>query len=1230
MVGAGFSRNADAISSTAPPFPLWGHFTERLRKDLYGDPKAEGTPDVLRLAEEYELAAGRTALDDLLLELIPDAQYQPGPLHDLLLSLPWADIFTTNYDTLLERARLKVHEFKYDLVQTPSDIARAERPRIIKLHGSFPSHRPFIFTAEDYRTYPTRFAPFVNMVQQAIMENVFCMIGFSGNDPNFLQWTGWVRDHLGTSAPKIYLCDVLDLTPAKERLYQSLRVIPVDLGPLVPATRWTTSMRYRKALEWLLLSLWNGRPLDMSKWPTPPKPVASSYREYAEPPALLKPPEMPRLVPPPSPPPLGHKLTQDALRQLVESWRSERLAYPGWIVTPEFNRQKLYSETDEWLDQQLSITLGELPLTEQAETLYEFLWRVRRALVPLTPWLAKDLSRLLERLNPKPELIDLQGVASKPETPQGGNADKLTEIWVEFAFALLNDAWQDQIEDQYALWLKRLEQVVKLHPLWLARWYYAQCWHHLLRLDEKSVRAVLKRWPENWGLPFWEAKRASVLAELGDAEAALRHADTALERVRQGMSSASADLVIRSEEGWLIELVRMIELAKKWPSMDHHEDPQARFRHRPSSQCDPREDLRLRERALQQAPAKARESKTYDFDPGSESTTYHFSAGDSMDEWILVQSLHDGACPVRCGYVVFAAPKSMAEAIRRLWQHRPRLALALALRARSLDELKKLLGRVDVSTMDPATARSIYEWLSRAFLDAMETHSPVLVNDGDVEGLRWQLLNGCPLILSRLTLHLTPEQLAQTFNIAMKMYRYEPFQHHPSNQELVGQMFKRVLFAASIDQVYAWLPRLLGLPLKAELFSGKSEPSRWTEPLGSIPWQADWRRPTESERASWAEPVQRLIRILQEGTPELRADASVRVAILSQMGGIADEHRRSFVDALWSQNDGNGLPSHVGFIPSFLVALQDERSPGENRTAVTRYLLTLEPTNITDYLNEFANGMVYPWHTDEERRTRIEWSPSEAETLLRKVLDWWARKPPNFTRRIVPRLTRHLCIVIIPHLGERAEAHKESVFKLVSDIEGLGDSTILAQPALMILDPSRDANTARLIQRAIHGARKSVVKHGLVALIDWFGLARTRGVPPPPLYLLDEWVEGFVARRQPGLLDALLLLVLFVRRFGDQLQEHHLQKLHEGLEFLLRETHPTGAGGTDDELPLIAEERIALREHASHLAARLAAEHQRRGSGIPPVLDEWRKVGSTDPLPEVRQAWAPTSEPKLE
>ena len=101
------------------------------------------------------------------------------------------------------------------------EIPSAVRPRIVKLHGSFSAHFPLICTEEDYRTYPMRFAPFVNTAQQAMMETVLLLIGFSGDDPNFLHWSGWVRDNLGETAPKIYLAGWLDLSIHRRRMLEN-------------------------------------------------------------------------------------------------------------------------------------------------------------------------------------------------------------------------------------------------------------------------------------------------------------------------------------------------------------------------------------------------------------------------------------------------------------------------------------------------------------------------------------------------------------------------------------------------------------------------------------------------------------------------------------------------------------------------------------------------------------------------------------------------------------------------------------------------------------------------------------------------------------------------------------------------------------------------------------------------------------------------------------------------
>ncbi|WP_217539484.1 SIR2 family protein, partial [Stenotrophomonas sp. GbtcB23] len=147
-------------------------------------------------------------LEMLIKRCVPDDQVFPGKLHTQLLELPWSVIFTTNYDTLLGRTAERMFEVGYFTVCAREDIPQSKvlgRRRIVKLHGSFPSHRPFILTEEEYRTYPERFAPFVNMVRQSLLENVFCLIGFSGDDPNFLHWLGWVRDMLDKHALPVYL-----------------------------------------------------------------------------------------------------------------------------------------------------------------------------------------------------------------------------------------------------------------------------------------------------------------------------------------------------------------------------------------------------------------------------------------------------------------------------------------------------------------------------------------------------------------------------------------------------------------------------------------------------------------------------------------------------------------------------------------------------------------------------------------------------------------------------------------------------------------------------------------------------------------------------------------------------------------------------------------------------------------------------------------------------------------
>ena len=64
------------------------------------------------MAQEYAVSFGRNELHRFLQNQIMDDDLNPGDVHQRLLRLPWRDVFTTNWDTLLEKQSESVAEQK--------------------------------------------------------------------------------------------------------------------------------------------------------------------------------------------------------------------------------------------------------------------------------------------------------------------------------------------------------------------------------------------------------------------------------------------------------------------------------------------------------------------------------------------------------------------------------------------------------------------------------------------------------------------------------------------------------------------------------------------------------------------------------------------------------------------------------------------------------------------------------------------------------------------------------------------------------------------------------------------------------------------------------------------------------------------------------------------------------------------------------------------------------------
>lgn len=171
--------------------------------------------------------------------------------HKELLEGNWDNIYTTNYDKLLEITK-KMYNKPWDIITKSSDLSFNKlKKKIIKLHGDLCSnnnsfefdgnhHHRYIISKEDYENYPTQHEAFTQLMRISLLQGTFCLFGFSGTDPNFIAWIKWVRDILVNSGNKnedeekeykIFLIDMSNEKPEpdKQLFYENHKIFHIPL-----------------------------------------------------------------------------------------------------------------------------------------------------------------------------------------------------------------------------------------------------------------------------------------------------------------------------------------------------------------------------------------------------------------------------------------------------------------------------------------------------------------------------------------------------------------------------------------------------------------------------------------------------------------------------------------------------------------------------------------------------------------------------------------------------------------------------------------------------------------------------------------------------------------------------------------------------------------------------------------------------------------------------------------
>jgi hypothetical protein len=405
------------------------------------------------------------------------------------------------------------------------------------------------------RRYPQRFAPFVNSVQQSLIENSFVLIGFSGDDPSFLEGTGWIRDELGGNHAPIYLVGPLSIEPAQRALLARRGVTPIDLSPAFAGIQPPNGI-HAAPIEWFLNCLYASRPPRPENWPDlgrvpPPSPTG-------HPPVIDNRPPIPQAVG--RSPRHGAPLDLNAVTGVLERWKFERQNYPGWLVATAGKRKELWEETKCWIDPLATFAAGR-SARDRLVIFREIHWRLEVSMVPLfTIWLAPFENALDELFE---TLLEGQPLSRSSDfiPNELASVTELADAWLEVTLGFLRAARENYDDPRWSELKGRVDQLVGRYPQRADQAYYEAILWRVRNVDRASAKTMISAWQPSPRAPLAAIRKAGLLAELdelGEAKTILR---AALVEIRRGLRSQGQSIELLSLEGWCTYLLFAVESA---------------------------------------------------------------------------------------------------------------------------------------------------------------------------------------------------------------------------------------------------------------------------------------------------------------------------------------------------------------------------------------------------------------------------------------------------------------------------------------------------------------------------------------------------------------------------------------------------------------------------------------------------------------------------------------------
>lgn len=1213
MIGSGFSHNAKPQGQPYLGFPDWSQLGDLFYEKIYNKkPDADNRYlSVPTLAHEVEAAIGRAALDQILRNAIPDQDSEPSALHVKLLNLPWSDVFTTNYDTLLERTRKFITSRKYDLVVTQEDLVYSEKPRIVKLHGSFSSARPVIVTDEDYRCYPYNFAPFVNIVRQALLENTLCLIGFSGNDPNFLQWIGWIHDNFGRqNSPRMYLVGLLKLSDSQIKLLDRRNIVALDLS----RCHGIEADDHYKALEYFFEYLYSRKSkYTWLDWPTETISKNTNPSDAAQP-----------------------------IAQIVAAWRVQRRSFPGWVIVPEDRRRYLWSTIRYWIN--IHPAPNSLPQFLDLEFAFELIWHMEKCLCPILETQIGFIEETLTRYRPfvGPDISpEISSDTPQDSAPRNPTRNEVRYMYHHLLLAAIRYYREQGLKRQWNRVYSEISgRMDAMSPEHKAHYYYECSLSALFDLNLQEIKARLQEWPIDDSLPFWEAKRAGLLAEIGQVSTAKKILEDALGAIRSksNLRPVTTDYSASSQESIVMLLLQVTQLMD---SLSEYQNAVKEFNERwhvlRQYKCDPRGDLQVFELTLEQAPINRFNitvTETPTFDIGQRAQKLHFSNQNDelLTAYNFLRFCEDAGIPFRMPGATIAI-KPAGNALSRIAEYSLHWAMTSLVRiGGDKEDVDRIFNRASLARMDTSEVDNLVEcYLNALDLAVTDIRLGNRARDANFGTL---LASVVPEILSRLCCRCSTATKEKLVDFLFRVYQSDARGSYSGIQNLTA----RLLDACSIRQRCDLIPKLLDFSVPSNFRD--IEQSEYVNPFLFLDLKKNW---ITVQPILSTEKIDLLFKNALSHNTHVRQWALVTLHKFHQWELLNDEYKKQFAYVLWDRDqlDTDGFPSNTNFHRFMFLELP---CPKEiDRCELFReYVRHAQFPSSTDFARIIVPQERTVW--DEiQAAYPLEWSDDDTNYIVKSLIKWWNINQEQYKIRTdsiglgisadkskettIANWVKTLSAVITPNFRLPSKDHslRDTLYKVIQELSTYELPVLCLESACLHIFPERRDEVLQRIEERMMSSKEATVIESLNAvwiMSDRIGPEKRER--KDLIHILEVVGQTLRWRREIGLPWAINTITEEISRHPWAFTENIERYVLKGLHHLISDTvihvaeNPYLDAGRDADVST----KLTVRFTAAQLAYTLSKYYAQKDSPIPEVIKNWEDVcQSNNEFAEIRNQW---------